>query len=424
MHVETNNLLRNSQHGFRTGKSVQTNLVEFLDAAMKWMDVGTPFDVLYLDFSKAFNKVDHKRLMVKLESVGIKGKLKEWLQDWLKGRRQRVKVEGCLSEWREVESGVIQGSVLGGILFNIFIDDLDDAATLTLILKFADDTKMAKEIRSKEDAQHFQRAIDAISRWAKKWEMEFNIKKCKILHFGKKNPQYEYTMDGEILATAEEEKDLGVWISTSLKPSKQCEMAAKAANFTLGQIRRSFHYRRKEHLIPLFQTFVRPKLEFGVAAWNPWLEADIRTLEKVQERAVKMVSNKSGSTYEERLKSVGMTTLKARRERGDAIETYKTLRGFNRVDKNEWFEISGPESRATRRTTSITDDGEERKPDSLYKPSFNLEVRKNFFTVRAVDRWNELPESVKRAQSINGFKDGYDRWKRETEARTLSIRSE
>ena len=139
----------------------------------------------------------------------------------------------------------------------------------------------------------------------------------------------------------------GYWVTTALKTTRQCEAAAKMANFTLGQIR-TFHYRKKSHFLPLYKTFVRPKLEHSVAAWCPWTEADIGTLERVQQRAFRQISDKSGTTYEERLESVGLTSLRERRMRGDAIETFKSLNGFSRVDKEEWFKISGPETRATK----------------------------------------------------------------------------
>ena len=411
-HVEDNGLIRNTQHGFRTGRSPQTNLTEFLDKATEWMDEGKSFDVLYLDFQKAFDKVDHQRLKVKLDAVGIRGKLGKWIEDWLKGRRQRVKVNGSQSDWKDVESSVVQGSALGGILFNIFIDDIDEAIIEAFIRKFADDTKAARIIESIEDAERFQRVIDQLCDWADKWEMAFNVAKCKILHFGRKNPKYEYSMRGIKLEEATEEKDLGIWISTTLKPSRQCETAARMANFTLGQIQKTFHYRKKEYLVPLYKTFVRPKLEFCVAAWSPWTENDTATLEKVQARAVRMISDKRGTTYEEKLESVGLMPLKERRERGDAIETFKTLNGFNRIDKDEWFEISGPNARATRRTTSVSDTGEERRPGSLYGRKFNLEIRKNFFTVRAVPAWNALPDWVRQQKSVNAFKNAYDRWRK------------
>ena len=154
-------------------------------------------------------------------------------------------------------------------------------------------------------------------------------------------------MRGTRIEEAEEEKDLGVWVNTSMKPSKQCAAAAKSANFALGQMQRAFHYRTKKNLIPLYKTFIRPKLESSVAAWCPWTEMDKKALEKVQERMIRLLSDAKGTTYEEKLKDVGLTTLTERRERGDAIEAFKTLNGFNCVDRNQWFEIESDEQRPT-----------------------------------------------------------------------------
>ena len=329
-----------------------------------------------------------------------------------------MKVNDCVSGWKNVESSVVQGSVLGGTLFDIFIDDIDEAVPDVidaLLRKFADDTKLAMLIQNQEDAERFQQVIDRLCEWSDRWEMAFNVAKCKILHFGRKNPKFEYGMRGEKIEEATEEKDLGVWVSTTLKPSRQCDAAAKMANYTLGQIQRTFHYRKKSYLLPLYKTFVRPRLEFSVAAWSPWTEADVRTLEKVQERAVRLISDRRGTIYEGRLASVGLSSLRERRVRGDAIETFKTLRGFNRIDAKQLFEISGPEARATRRTTSVSAEGETRRVDSLYSQSSNLEVRKNFYTVRAVATWNAIPDWVREQKSVNSFKNAYDRWKKQEE---------
>ena len=172
-------------------------------------------------------------------------------------------------------------------------------------------------------------------------------------------------MNGNIIEEAMEEKDLGVWVSSSMKPGKQCAIAAKNANFALGQMLRAFHYRKKSQLVPLYKCFVRPKLEFAVAAWSPWTEGDKKVLEKVQERMVRQLCDVRGVTYEERLKDAGLTTLTARRERGDAIEAFKTIKGFNHVKKEKWFEFENDEQRSTRRNTEITDDGERRKSNVL-----------------------------------------------------------
>ena len=141
--------------------------------------------MLYLDFAKAFDKVCHERLMVKLEAVRVKGKVRDWLKDWLGGRRQRVRVEGAYSEWEEVASGVVQGSFLGGTLFDIFIDDITEEVKESLVMIFADDTKIARKIHNEEDRDRMQEVIDKVWEWANRWGMTFNTGKCHVMHIGK-----------------------------------------------------------------------------------------------------------------------------------------------------------------------------------------------------------------------------------------------
>ena len=412
-HLETNKGISEAQHGFRTGRSPQTNLIEFQNTTTKWLDEGSAFDVLYLDFEKAFDKVSHGKLLEKLRRAGIVGKARNWLEDWLSGRKQRVRVEGEFSEWVEVVSSVIQGSVLGGTLFNAYIDDIWLVVLHALILLFADDTKVALRIVDEGDRDTMQQIIDNLAEWARTWDMSFNAKKCKIVHVGHSNPKYSYTMNGNQIEATNQEKDLGVTIESSMKPGKQCAQAAKSANFALGQIQRAFHYRKKSSLVPLFKTFVRPKLEFAAAAWSPWTGQDKKQLEKVQERMIRMLSDVKGDTYEERLRDAGLTTLEERRIRGDAIETFKTLKGLNGVDKEKWFKIETADSRATRRNTEVTEDGERRRTDVLLVETARLEVRKNFFNVRAAKAWNDIPEEVKNQTSVNAFKNAYDKWRYE-----------
>ena len=410
-HLEKS-VLKNSQHGFRRGRSPTTNMVEFLEVTTKWLDDGKSFDVVFFDFSKAFDKVCHRRLPVKLHAAGVRGKIKAWICEWLSGRRQRVVVDGNKSEWVDVDSSVPQGTVLGGTLFNLYVDDIDDPIDIieALLRKFADDTKMARIVEEEVDAEKLQSEIDGLVEWARRWAMSFNVEKCKVMHIGRKNRRFEYTMEGVKMGVAEEEKDLGVWMESTMKPTRQCEAAAKQANSVLGLITKSFHYRSAKTLVPLYKTFVRPKLDYAAAVWSPWMEKDIEMLEKVQKRLVRMISDTNGESHEERLKSVGLTSLKDRRKRGDAIETFKTLRGFNRVEKDSWFSIQRGDERATRANTEVGDDGEKRRGDVLVKQKANLEIRRNFFTQRAERTWNALPGWVQEQQTVNGFKSAYDNW--------------
>ncbi len=155
------------------------------------IDSGSNADMFYLDFAKAFDKVPHARLLEKLQSKGVGGQLLKWIEDWLKGRTQRVKVGGELSEKCSVESGVLQGTVLGPPLFVVYIDNLEEAKEeLDLILKFADDTKGLQEIRGIDDNRKLQTALDKLVEWADRWAMQFNVKKCKIIHMGNNNQKH------------------------------------------------------------------------------------------------------------------------------------------------------------------------------------------------------------------------------------------
>ena len=204
-----------------------------------------------------------------------------------------------------------------------------------------------------------------------------------------------------------------MWMESDMKSTKQCRTAAQTANWALGQLMRSFHYRKSSCLVPLYKTFVRPKLEHAVAAWSPWLEGDKDTLEAVQKRLVRNISDKVGDTYEERLESVGLTTLTERRERGDMIESFKVVNGFNNVNKNEWFEFRSAENtRATRSTVEVREGEQQDRKDVMFMGNVRLETRKHFFTVRVISKWNQIPDRVKSSKSVDAFKNGYDEWRR------------
>ena len=171
-------LLNSSQHGFLKARSCLTNMLCFLEEITKWIDVGSPVDIIYLDFQKAFDKVPHQRLLLKLKAHGIGDSITDWIEQWLTDRRQRIVVDGEVSNWKSVLSGVPQGSVLGPILFLIYINDLDDSITSN-VLKFADDTKLFRKVNTDGDKQHLQNDLDRLVKWSEKWQMLFNFGKCK-----------------------------------------------------------------------------------------------------------------------------------------------------------------------------------------------------------------------------------------------------
>ena len=156
---------------------------------------------------------------------------------------------------------------------------------------------------------------------------------------------------------------------------------------------------------------MRPKLKHAVTAWSPWTERDKEVLEKVQQRLIRLISDKKGDSYEERLDSVGLTSLVERRVRGDMIKTFRTLRGFNRVDKTNWFQFrNSTNTRATRSTVSVTDGEQHERENVLFMENVRLDTRKDLFMVRVINRWNSIPDEIKDMKTINGFKDKYDEW--------------
>jgi ribonucleases P/MRP protein subunit RPP40 len=398
-HLDKHGLVKKTQHGFTRGRSCASNLLSFLEKATAALDNGDSVDVIYLDFTKAFDTVPHERLKKKLKAHGIDGKLLAWIAAWLDGRRQRVVLNGCESTWERVLSGVPQGSVLGPLLFLIFINDLDAAAGIAeWILKFADDTKAARVINSEEDRRSLQVMLDRLVGWSEMWGMRFNVKKCKVMHLGRKNNKYDYEMAGQKLDTTKEEKDLGVIICDNLKTAAQCAKAAKTAQSVLGQISRAFQYRDKVVFMQLYKQYVRPHLEFAVQAWSPHNAADIEVLEKVQRKAVGMVSGLRGQDYAAKLTELRLTTLSERRHQADMLMMFKLMHGYGQLDEESWFAPPPPAAARMRRHAD---------PLNVRPNHGRLELRRNAFSVRAGEAWNLVPPAIKRARTATAFKSSY-----------------
>ncbi|CAM4646787.1 unnamed protein product [Caretta caretta] len=279
-HLEERKVIRNSQHGFTKGKSCLTKLIAFHDEVTGCVDEGKAVDVLFLDFSKAFDTVSHSILASKLKKYG----LDEWtirgIESWLDRRAQWVVINGSMSSWQLVSNGVPQGLVLGPVLFNIFINDLEDGVDCTLS-KFADDTKLGGVVDMLEGRDRIQRDIDNLEDWAKRNLMRLNKDKCRVLHLGRKNPMHRYRLGIKWLSSSSAEKDLGVTVDEKLDMSQQCALVAKKANGILGYIRRSIASRSRDMIVPLYSTLVRPHLAYCVQFGSPHCKKAVEKLEGV-----------------------------------------------------------------------------------------------------------------------------------------------
>ena len=394
-HMMEHGLFSDDQHGFVPGRSCMTQLLIVMEEWTNMLDQGLPVDAIYLDFRKAFDTVPHQRLIKKLQAYGIHGKLLRWINQFLVGRKQRVVVEGEKSEWKEVISGIPQGSVLGPLLFVLFINDMPSCVSNACKL-FADDSKIYTQVRNPGNIQALQEDLAKLEDWSSKWQMGHNIDKCKSLHLGSNNRHHSYTMDGNPLSQTTVEKDLGVYIDEELKfHAHTARVVAKAFQIT-AVVKKSFVHLDVITLPLLYKSLIRPHLEYGNVIWGPHHKLDQKAVERVQRRVTKLIPALKDLPYEDRLRSLKIPTLYYRRRRGDMIQVYKILKGIDRIDASIFFKMA---SYSTR--------GHHLK---LVKPAAKKNVRCHSFSIRIVNDWNSLPKSAVKAETVNAFKSELDRF--------------
>ena len=236
--------------------------------------------------------------------------------------------------------------------------------------------------------------------WSEEFMLYFNIEKCKVMHFGGSNPKMNYSMKDEVLHKSETERDLGVTINTNLSFATHINTQINKANQALGLVKRTFSYLSEDLFRNVYLTYIRPHLEYCVQAWSPFLQGDIEKLEKFQRRATKLVPSLSELPYEERIEKLQIPTLKERRIRGDMIETFKIIKGYENMNTEDFFQ-------------QRVYPGQLRGHNfMLQKHHSNKDKRKNTFSQRVVNKWNELPIEVIESSSVNIFKNRLDNHRR------------
>ena len=398
-HIKNNNLLNDRQYGFIKGRSTVSQLLIVLDKWTASLENGGQIDVIYTDLEKAFDKVSHKNLLKKLKWFNIDTNVLEWISSFLTNRLQRVKLEDSFSDWVKVISGIPQGTILGPLLFLIYINDVMDVCKEgSEIFVYADDAKIFNHVNSIKDVHVLQTDLNSMDKWIKEWSLKLNISKCRVVSFGRKSNilQYDYSIGNEVIQRTESITDLGVVFDPQLKFGLHIREKVNKAYARLGIIKRNFKCMSVEVFCLLYKAMVRSQLEYANSVWNPHRKEDIITLEKVQMRATKLVESIKYLSYEDRLKKLGIPTLKYRRLRGDLIEVFKIIAS---EDNNGNCNLAFHKGLATR--------GNRYK---LYQKHVNYDLRKYFFVGRIVAHWNSLPDSVVSSDSINMFKNRLDKF--------------
>ena len=296
-HLQEHNILIPNQHGFRKSHSCDTQLTLTVNDLASTLDKrpGSTIDMAILDFSKAFDTVPYERLLSKCHAAGIRGKTLSWIRSFLTNRRQRVLVSGSGSSWRPVTSGVPQGTVLGPLLFLIYINDItDDLSPDTTARLFADDCIIYRTITQPTDRTMLQQDLNHLHLWSQKWQMHFNPKKCTIMHLTLRNTpqQYpQYTLANEPLETVKEHKYLGVTISDNLNWNTHIRNCCNRASQILNLLRRNLKQCSTKTKTLAYQSLVRPHLEYATTAWDPHTQTNIDRLERIQRRAARFVLN-------------------------------------------------------------------------------------------------------------------------------------
>jgi hypothetical protein len=317
--MEEHNLFNPGQHGFRLGRSCLSQLVAHYDNITRLLESGKNVDVVYLDFAKAFDKVDFLVTMRKLKSLGITGKIGCWIHAFLTNRKQIVMVNGRKGQPRDVKSGVPQGSVLGPLLFLVLLGDIDRDVAQAYVSSFADDTRAAMGISSVEDTQALQDDLNSIYKWSDDNNMKYNSKKFECIRYGPENElitSTHYTSDdGSPIMEVNHLKDLGITMSNDGTFSSHIRNITESAKMQCGWILRTFRTRDRVPMMTLWKSLIRSKLEYCCQLWCPSRKGDTQALEQVQRNFLRKISGMQQLTYWEQLQALSVYSLERRRER-------------------------------------------------------------------------------------------------------------
>ena len=393
-HLDKYNALCPHQHGFRKNRSCETQLIGLIDELSKGLDKNDQIDTILLDFSKAFDKVHHLSLLKKLNYFGISGSLHHWIQDFLLGREQTVIINGSKSAPIKVNSGVPQGTVLGPLLFLIYINDLpNNISTGTKVRLFADDCIIYRTIKSEQDSKILQKDLDELIKWETNWSMSFHPEKCQLLRVTKKKKQInsKYFIHGKELTQTKDAKYLGVIINEKLSWNPHVNEVIKKSNKTLGFIKRNLYKCNKDIKLKCYLTLVRPVLEYASSVWDPSTKENIDKLEQIQKRAARFITGEYSklTRITPLVKSLNLETLEDRRTKSKVVIIHKAINSNLEIQHKD--NLIQPSDRHKDKNTFLI-------------PYARTNTYKFSFFPSGIRAWNGLPEESRKTNTLSTFK--------------------
>ena len=376
-------------------RSCETQLTMLVEELARSASVGKQFDLILLDFSKAFDKIYHAKLLWKLHQCGIRGKALGWIRVFLGNRPQSVVLDGEESDSVPVTSGVPLGSVLGPILFLIYINDLPDLITSKVCL-FADDTAVYLTVESPSDGQVLQKDLDTLSKWESGWDMEFNHSKCQVVRVTASRSLINtlYYLHGQALEVVTSARYLGVDISSGLSWNSHIDRITGNANSILGFLNRNIKTKLPKVRETAYNTLVRPKLEYASHIWDPHTKDKISQIEKVQRRAARWTTSNYDyrSSVTSMIENLGWRTLEQRRSDARLCLFYRIVYGLVAVPIPDYIQ---PKTWTSKNCHSMT--------------FRQIHTHRNFYKYSffplAIVQWNALPESVVCLPTLDAFKE-------------------
>lgn len=391
-HLDSHNMLNDAQHGFRKSRSCESQLILTVQDLANSLNDGEQIDAILLDFSKAFDKVPHQRLLKKLQHYGVRGNLNRWIADFLSDRQQEVVLEGVHSEATQVTSGVPQGTVLGPLLFLVYINDMPENISSTTRL-FADDSLVYRIIRTEEDQALLQEDLDKLQKWERDWLMQFNADKCEVIRItNKKDPLIkEYLIHSTKLQTVKDAKYLGVTVSSDLSWNKHVDNTVKKATTSLNFLKRNLHGCPTGVKDKCYKSLVRPILEYSSCVWDPHTQRNISKLEMVQRRAARFVKGdfQRTSRVTPMLTELRWNTLQERRMQCKSVMLYRIVHNLVAIPATPYL-IPARTSRGHSMKFLI--------------PQSTVNSHLYSFFPSTIRLWNQLPEYAVSATSLETFK--------------------